>query len=263
MPVLLKKAAGQHESRACQDGASCKAMEPDILYLDNHLLIVNKQPGLLSQADRTGDEDLLTLAKAFLKEKFAKPGNVYLGLVHRLDRPASGVMVLARTSKAAARLAAQFRSSMPRKRYLAMVEGVCFGQGLCADHVAKADQRTSIVTAGHPGGRYAELSWLAVAQRSRFSLLDIGLKTGRSHQIRLQLAHRGWPILGDRRYGSRQSLDGRSIGLHCYLLEVQHPVTHEPVVCSARPPAAWQGYFDEEIEQIIRSIADHAHCRTV
>jgi len=237
-------------------------MEPVVLYLDNHLLVVNKQPGLLSQADKTGDEDLLTLSKQFLKQKCAKPGNVYLGLVHRLDRPVSGVMVFARTSKAAARLSAQFRSTAPHKRYLALVEGSCAGQGLCSDYVVKAEQRTRIVDADHPRGRYAELSWQAAAQRNKISLLDINLKTGRSHQIRLQLAHRGLPIMGDRRYGSRQTLDSRSIGLHCYLLQVAHPITQEPIAWAARPPATWRGYFDEEIEDIIRSASGYAGCST-
>jgi RluA family pseudouridine synthase len=238
-------------------------MESDILYLDNHLLVVNKQPGLLSQGDRTGDDDLLTLAKDFLKQRFDKPGKVYLGLVHRLDRPVSGVMVFARTSKAAARLSAQFRSGAPRKRYLALVEGACSERGICIDHVIKEEQGTRIVAADHPRGQYAELSWTTVAQQNQLSLLDICLKTGRSHQIRLQLAHRGFPILGDRRYGSRRMFDGSNIGLHCYLLEVAHPITQEPIGWAAGPPATWQGYFDRAIADIIRSASSHADSSSI
>ena len=115
-------------------------MKLDVIYMDNHLLVVNKQQGLLSQGDETGDVDLVAMAKEHLKKKFNKPGNVFVGLVHRLDRPASGVMALARTSKAASRLSAQFRDNLPKKRYFAMVEGDCEGEGVCENYLVKREE---------------------------------------------------------------------------------------------------------------------------
>ena len=226
-------------------------MRLDVLYLDNHLLVVNKQAGLLAQADATGDKDLLRLGKEFLKNKFNKPGHVYLGLVHRLDRPVSGVMVLARTTKAAARLSARFRSNTAQKKYLALVEGNCSGQGICTDYIAKQNQEVRIVKARHPKARYAELAWKAVAKKSNLSLLEITLKTGRPHQIRVQLAHMGFPVLGDLRYGAKKEFDGKNLALHCYQLGLEHPVKKEFMQWTVKPPGTWKGYFDSEIENLL------------
>ena len=224
-------------------------MAPTVLYLDNHLLVVVKPAGLLAQGDATGDPTLLTWGKAFLKEKFDKPGNVYLGLVHRLDRPASGVMVLARTSKAAARLTEQFRQRRPEKNYLALVEGRLAGAGTCEDHLVKESRQVRVVRADYPKAKRAVLRWRAVATRDGLTLLDIALETGRAHQIRVQLAHRGHPLVGDIRYGATRELDGRNLALHAYRLTIEHPTRREAMTFEAPPPATWHGFFDEEIRE--------------
>ncbi len=227
-------------------------MKLDLLYLDNHLLVANKSPGLLAQGDETGDADLLSLARDFLKKKFSKPGNVYLGLVHRLDRPVSGIMVLARTSKAAARLSTQFRINTVHKKYIALVEGTCQGHGLCADHILKENRIVRIVGQSHPKALCAEMSWKSVAQKNNVSLLDVTLKTGRPHQIRIQLAHMGFPVLGDLRYGAKEQFDGKNIALHCYCLGLEHPVKKEPMNWLVKPPPAWNGIFEKETSRLIR-----------
>ena len=220
-------------------------MDLDVLFIDNHLLVVNKPPGLLAQADRTGDPDVVRLGKAYLKERFDKPGNVFLGLVHRLDRPASGVMVLARTSKAAARLAAQFRERRPVKRYLAVVEGTLSGAGACRDHIAKRRGRPRIVAASDPADKPARLTWRSVATTADLTLVEVLLETGRPHQIRLQLAARGHPILGDLRHGAEREWDGRNLALHAYRLELEHPVRRDARRFSAPPPSGWPEPFRE------------------
>ncbi len=231
-------------------------ISPEILFSDNHLLIVNKPPGLLSQADSTGDPDILTLAKAWIKQECNKPGNVYVGLVHRLDRPVSGVLALARTSKAAARLSAQFRDGTPVKKYIALAEGRTPEGGICRDYLVKDESRTvRVVSAGHPGARLADLEWRSVAFHKGRSLLDIQIKTGRAHQIRAQLAAQGIPIAGDIRYGSRMSFDGRNLALHCYCLELEHPVKKVRMRWIVVPPSAWQGFFDSDIKHIIEHMA--------
>ena len=217
--------------------------EFDVRYLDNHLLVINKPPGVLVQEDHTGDLDLLSIGKAYLKERFDKPGNVFLGLVHRLDRPASGVMVFARTSKAASRLSQAFRARTPEKRYLALVEGRAVGGGTLVDHLVKENQRVRIVAPDYPKAQRAELSWRAVEERKDLTLVEVRLKTGRPHQIRVQLANLGVPILGDFRYGARRELDGRNLALHCYRLGLEHPTRKEWMAWEAPPPATWETAF--------------------
>ncbi|PAP77648.1 RluA family pseudouridine synthase [Rubrivirga marina] len=222
------------------------------LYLDNHLLAVSKPPGLLTQADRTGDPDLVSLAKAYLKERFDKPGNVFVGLVHRLDRPASGVMMLARTSKAASRLSDQFRRRVPQKRYLAVVEGDPGDGGAWTERVDAIDKggggSVDVVPVGE--GQRAALRYRTLARDSARSLVEVELLTGRKHQIRAQLAELGAPILGDFRYGNQTPFaDGRGVALHAYRLVVEHPTKREPVTVVAPPPEAWAGLFPDAVAE--------------
>ena len=208
-----------------------------VLYEDNHLLVVEKPANVPVQADASGDEDLLTACKGYIKEKYAKPGEVYLGLVHRLDRPVGGVMVFARTSKAAARLTEQFSAHRAKKRYAAIVEGSAPGEGRLADFLWK-DERTnttSVVPEGTPGAKMAKLSFRTLAREGDLSLLDVDLQTGRPHQIRVQLSHAGFPIHGDQRYNPAAQV-GEQIRLWAYALTIVHPTLKEEMTFYALPP---------------------------
>ncbi len=219
--------------------------ELHILHEDNHLLVVVKPAGLLAQGDRTGDVSLLDLCKADLKARFGKPGNVYLGLVHRLDRPVSGVMVLARTSKAASRLSAQFRDAQVRKTYRAVVEGAPPApEGDLVGHLAAEgdqDGRTRWSASPFPGSREADLRYHVLAAAPGRSLLEVRPQTGRRHQIRVQLAAAGCPVAGDVKYGAPAPLPDRSVALHAWRLELAHPVGGGLLVFTAPVPesAPW------------------------
>jgi 23S rRNA pseudouridine1911/1915/1917 synthase len=212
-----------------------------VLYEDNHCLALAKPARMLTVGDQTGDDSLLELAKAYLKEKYAKPGNVFVGVVHRLDRPVSGVVLFARTSKAAARLSEQFRLGTVEKVYTAIVEG-SFEQpaGELVDWLKKETQQNIVrcVKPGTPEARQATLAYRQLDRRGHLTLLELRPKTGRSHQIRVQLAARGCPILGDVKYGSHRRLAG-TIALHAASLTFEHPVTHQRLTVSAEPPASW------------------------
>lgn len=208
------------------------------LFEDNHLLTLNKPAGLLSQADITGDPDLVTLARAYLKKKYNKPGNVYIGLVHRLDRPASGAMVLARTSKAARRLSKAFRDRRIKKEYIVVVEGLIEGSGVMEDYLHKGAGRAHVVQ-DEQSGKYSSLRWRALNSDGVFSSVGVELITGRAHQVRCQFAARGFPVLGDVRYGARHRFDGRTIALHCCRLAFEHPVARVPVEVNAAFPQSW------------------------
>lgn len=223
----------------------------NVLYTDNHLLVVVKPAGVLSQADRTGDEDLLTQGKHFIKQEFDKPGNVFLGLVHRLDRPVSGVMVFARTSKAADRLSRAFRERTIEKRYIAVVEGRLIGSGEREDWLLKEHGRVRTVEASHPGAKRAVLYWKSLTNENGRSLVEVNLLTGRPHQVRVQLAALGHPIMGDLLYGARSEFDGRNLALHAYSLGFEHPVRKEPMRFAAMPPATWRGFFEQEIRGFV------------
>ena len=210
----------------------------ETIYEDNHLLVVNKPNGQLVQGDATGRETLLDEAKAWLKAKYDKPGNVYLGLVHRLDRPASGVVVLARTSKAASRLSEEFRSHRPHKTYRAIVSGELSDSDVWIDHLLREEFQSRVVSA--PAGKKAELKYQRLSTGKDTSLVEIDLITGRHHQIRVQFAHRGHPILGDQRYGSRHAFVPDAIALHACELQIKHPTRDEIMRFTAETPASWK-----------------------
>ena len=192
----------------------------DVLYEDAQLLVVRKPAGTLAQPDHTGDPDVLTLGKRHLSTGSGEP---FLGLVHRLDRPTSGLMVLARTSAAARALSQQFRERTAQKQYLALVDGVLRGIGTWQDYIAKPDRQPMIVGPEHPEGKRAELDWQALHRDDGRTLLAIQLHTGRPHQIRLQAAERGTPVVGDTRYGGPAIAPDGCIALHHAILRVEHP----------------------------------------
>lgn len=208
-------------------------MKLQVIFEDNHLLVVDKPAGLLAQGDVSGDECLNDVAKSYLREKFYKPGNVYLGLVHRLDRNVSGVVVLARTSKAASRLSVAFRDKKVKKIYRAVVMGKPPQPSgdLKAWLGAKGDARGVTRAENKPfdGARESLLNYKVIATEGSCSLLEISPITGRRHQIRAQLALIGCPLLGDVKYGSKARLPDHRIALHAFKLEFNHPVGAEPV----------------------------------
>ena len=197
----------------------------NIIYEDNHLLVVEKPVNIPVQADKSGDEDLLTILKKYLKEKYNKPGDVYLGLVHRLDRPVSGVMVFAKTSKAASRLSKQIQKHEFKKIYMAVIEGKVSESGTFKDKLKK-DEKTNITRVSEDG-KEAELSYNLIGFVNNLSLVRISLKTGRSHQIRVQFASRKIPLYGDQKYNPKAVKD--QIALFASKLEFKHPVTKEIV----------------------------------
>ncbi len=208
-----------------------------IIYEDNHLLVVNKPAGQLVQGDQTGRTSLLEEARHWLKETYNKPGNVFLGLVHRLDRPASGVVVLARTSKAASRLSEEIRSRRPRKTYWAQVKGDIPPQGQFIDHLERDEFNSRVVVA--PAGKEARLSYKRLSFVAGVSLVEIVLETGRHHQIRVQFSHQGFPILGDRRYGSKRPFGEEAIALHAREMIIRHPTRQEDMCFIADPHDGW------------------------
>lgn len=212
-----------------------------ILYEDNHLLAVDKPAGLVTQGSRENEESAVVLAKEYLKRQYNKPGNVYLGVVSRLDAWVTGVLLFARTSKAAARLNDQFRLRQVRKVYWAFIEaGDLAPSGQLVHWLWHDDRnhRVVCVERDHPEGQEARLSYRVLEQRGSCWLLEIELLTGRKHQIRVQLAEIGYPIVGDQKYGSEASFP-RGIALHSRRLEVEHPVQKSPVVIEAPPPPYW------------------------
>src|SRR5262245_46366966 len=221
-----------------------------ILYEDNHCLAVAKPAPLLTQGVPPGIETLETQVKAYLKEKYQKPGNVYLGIPHRLDRPVSGVVVFARNTKAARRLAEQFQKHQVTKTYWAAVEGkVAPAEGEWEDWLRKLPEeaRSEIVGPDEPGARRAVLRYRRLAATADTTVLEVQPATGRMHQIRVQAASRGWPVRGDVLYGAKlpfgPSADlprDRVIALHARSLTFLHPIRYEPVTVVAPPPDAWR-----------------------
>lgn len=194
-----------------------------VLYEDNHIIVVVKDYNIPVQEDSSKDEDMLTLIKKYLKEKYNKPGNVYLGLVHRLDRPVGGVMVFAKTSKAASRLSNEIRLNKIEKRYMALVHNHTKEKDVLIDKLIKNEKtNTSYVD---KNGKESKLEYNLIEYRGNKSLLDINLITGRHHQIRVQLSHHGYPIYGDQKYG----IDKEKIQIHlwAYKLKFKHPTKDE------------------------------------
>jgi 23S rRNA pseudouridine1911/1915/1917 synthase len=218
---------------------------PEILYEDNHCLVVNKPAGMLSQGDETGVPSLVTWTADYWRARYNKPGNVYVGLIHRLDQPTSGAVLLARTSKAAGRLADQFRKGEIAKVYWAIVEGsMDEPEGEWVDYLEKdRDANRVRVVADEREGKAARASWRVLRVGPAVTKLELRPSTGRSHQLRVQLAGRGKPILGDRKYGASRLLradDGEyRIALHAREISFTHPTRGEVISIVAPVPADW------------------------
>jgi len=213
----------------------------NILYEDNHLVIVNKAAGEIVQGDKTGDTPLSEAVKVYLKEKYQKPGAVFLGIPHRLDRPVSGIVVFARTSKALARLAEMFRTGRVVKTYHAIVPAVA---AATEAHTLEAwltrnEQQNKAYAHPHEvaGSKRALLDYRPIAIGERYALIEVHLHTGRHHQIRCQLAAAGMPIKGDLKYGAPRSNPDGSICLHARAISFEHPVSHQPVSVTAPYPS--------------------------
>ncbi len=225
----------------------------EVIYEDNHIIVVKKQPNIPSQEDKTKDIDMLTLIKNYIKEKENKPGNVYLGLVHRLDRPVGGVMVFAKTSKAAARLSNQVREKILKKKYLAVVDGEFENPiGTLEDYLYK-DERNNIskvVNKSKKNSKLAKLDYevLAYNQIKNLSLVKVNLHTGRHHQIRVQLSNSGHSIFGDQKYGKRGQ--GKQIALWAYELTIQHPITKKEMTFRCLPESNGTWCILKETEKI-------------
>lgn len=196
----------------------------NVIYEDNHLLVVEKPINIPTQEDNTKDKDLLTILKKYIKEKYNKPGNVYLGLVHRLDRPVGGIMVFARTSKAASRLSEQVRNKTFKKTYNAVVIGDIENTGKLKDNLLK-DEKRNIVKV-EKNGKEAILNFKKLNYKNNMSLVEINLETGRSHQIRVQMANHGYPLFGDQKYNKTAKV-GEQIALFAKKIEFIHPTTNE------------------------------------
>lgn len=209
----------------------------DVIYEDNHLLVVKKPINILSQGDNTNDLDMVNLLKRYLKEKYNKSGNVFVGLIHRLDRPVGGIMVFAKTSKCASRLSEQVRNKTIKKTYKAVIHKTMDKkEGTLKDYLYKNKKTNmvSVVTKNHKEAKDAVLDYKTLASNDEFSLVEIDLHTGRPHQIRVQFSSRNHPLYGDQRYGN--SKVGEQIALWSYKLEFNHPTTKERLVFTCDTP---------------------------
>lgn len=230
-------------------------MKPEIpiLYEDNHLLAVVKPPGIPSQGDDSGDPDMLTLLREDLKRRYNKPGNVYLGLVHRLDRPAGGAMLFAKTSKAASRLSDAVRTRAFGKSYIVVVHGSPKPASARLTHYLLKDAARNRVTAlpgPAPGAKEAVLTYRTAGQANGLTLVAVTLHTGRPHQIRAQMAAIGCPLAGDVKYGGSKPEDGRTIALWSAMVAVAHPVTKQWMTFRSLPPAhaaPWRLWPEEQL----------------
>ena len=226
-------------------------LDARILYEDNHLLIVNKAVGDIVQGDKTGDECLAETYKAFIAQRDAKPGKVYLGIPHRLDRPVSGIVLFAKTSKALERLSAQFREGGVHKTYWALCCGKpASPEGHLSDWLTRNEKQNKSYVAGPgdspkpghcPDAKRAELNYRWLYDTERYHLIEVELLTGRHHQIRCQLAHIGCPIKGDLKYGAPRSNPDGGICLHSRSVRLTHPVRKTEISVTAPVPASWKG----------------------
>ncbi|WP_187270182.1 RluA family pseudouridine synthase [Pontibacter qinzhouensis] len=213
----------------------------DVLYEDNHLLIVNKPAGLLVHGDETGDVPLAEVAREYIREKYNKPGNVFIGVVHRLDRPVSGVVLLAKTSKALARMNEMFKSKKMQKTYWALVQNRPPQESQTLVHWLVKDSEKNVTKAfakENPAGQRSELSYKMRSHQDEKYLLEVYPITGRPHQIRVQLASMRCSIIGDLKYGAKQPLPDKSIALHARQLVFEHPTLKSEVKVIAPPPKA-------------------------
>ena len=230
-------------------------MEEDlkVIYEDNHIIVVEKPVNIPSQGDKTGDVDMLTIIKEYLKEKYNKPGNVYLGLIHRLDRPVGGVMVFAKTSKSATRLSEQVRDRVFKKKYLVIANGKFDKEtGVLSDYLLKNERKnmSRVVPEGTKNSKYAELDYevLKYDEELNLSVLKINLHTGRHHQIRVQLSSRNHSIYGDQKYGGRGH--GKQICLWAYELTINHPITKEEMTFKSIPKMEKSWKILEDIKNL-------------
>ena len=212
-----------------------------ILYEDNHLLIVNKLPGEITQGDKTGDECLAESYKAFIAQRDSKPGQVFMGIPHRLDRPVSGICILAKTSKALGRLGEMFKSSGVHKTYWALCcQKPEPAEGLLEDWLIKNEPKNkSYITTERPGAKLARLKYRYLRSTESYHLVEVELLTGRHHEIRCQLSHLGCPIKGDLKYGAPRSNPDGGICLHAHEIRFEHPVKHTEISVVAPVPDSW------------------------
>jgi 23S rRNA pseudouridine1911/1915/1917 synthase len=230
------------------------SISESILYEDNHCLAIAKPAGVPSTHFQGREETIDRAIKAYLKEKHHKPGNVFLGVVHRLDKPVSGALLFARTSKAAARIAEQFREGTVEKIYWAVVEGeVGRSAGTLEDWLQKDEdrRRVDVVEPRTRGARQALLHYQVRGTHGGLSWVEVRPQTGRTHQLRVQLAHHGHPIYGDARYGSIHTFDN-AIALHARALTFLHPVRYEPITLQADIPRTWRGRFAHLFQEVPR-----------
>ena len=226
----------------------------EILFEDNQIIVVKKPQNVPSQEDSSGDKDMLTMVKEYIKEKYNKPGNVYVGLVHRLDRPTGGVMVFAKTSKAAGRLSDQIKDGTLEKRYFCVVCGTPREkQGRLVHYIKKneRDNIVEIVPQATEGAKRAELEYRVLATKDKYSLVEVKLYTGRSHQIRVQMKALGCPVFGDQKYGGEQ-MKKANLNLFAVELRFEHPVSHEKMVFKVYPPEDEQAWKMFNVDQFLR-----------
>lgn len=212
----------------------------DIVYEDNHLIVVNKRAGEIVQGDKSGDEPLVERVRQYIKEAYAKPGNVFCGLVHRLDRPVAGLVVFAKTSKALSRMCEMFRNGEVHKTYWAITRNIPPQPEGKLQHWITTVERTNKSTAHstpRPNSKEARLSYRLLGNSERYNLIEVALETGRKHQIRVQLAAIGCPVKGDLKYGDKRSNPDGSISLMARHIEFIHPVSKQPISITAPVPA--------------------------